>query len=114
WCVDRLRLAAGSFTLADASGLSADNRMSAAGFTQALGALHAQLGPSFMETLTPQGHHAHAMMPVPPAGIRMWVKSGTLPASGVNTLVGYILIDGMPQPLTFAILVNRPSSGAPA
>lgn len=99
------------FRLADASGLSVDNRFSAAQLTRALNHFHERLGTDFVETLAPQGHHPHASAVVPPPEMRIWVKSGTLPATGVNTLVGYVFLDRTQEAFSFALLARRRGSG---
>ncbi len=103
-----------SFSLADASGLSTDNRMSARQFTQALGHFFEKVGWSFVETLARQGHHPHARYPVPPDSIRIYSKSGTLPATGVNTVVGYLDWEPSGEVVVFAVLTRRRSQGQPA
>ncbi|MCP4217448.1 MAG: D-alanyl-D-alanine carboxypeptidase/D-alanyl-D-alanine-endopeptidase [bacterium] len=112
FCSDELGFVPGEFTLADASGLSRSNRLSARQFTAALNYFYNHLGDTFVETLAPQGHHHHAMHPVPPKGMRIFVKSGTLSATGVNAVAGYIFLDKSKRAFTFAILCNRRGSGA--
>lgn len=102
----------GGFRLADSSGLSVDNRFSAVQLTRALNHFYAALGDTFVGTLAPQGHHPHAMAVVPPPGMRIFVKSGTLPATGVNTLVGYVFLDRTGEAFSFALLTRRRGSGA--
>jgi D-alanyl-D-alanine carboxypeptidase/D-alanyl-D-alanine-endopeptidase (penicillin-binding protein 4) len=101
------------FSLQDSSGLSAGNRFSACQITQALKHFYREMGMNFVGTLAPQGHHPHALSPVPPSGMAMAVKSGTLPFSGVNTIAGYVLIENRRLAFSFAILVNRRGSGPP-
>ena len=103
----------GSFTLADASGLSAGNRFSANQITGLLNTLRGNpaIRDAFMESLAEQGHHPHAMNPVPPAGIKVLVKTGTLSVQGVNTVAGYILVRKTGLLLSFAILANRDKPG---
>lgn len=104
---------ADAFRLADASGLSVDNCFSAAQLTRALNHFHERLGTTFVDTLARQGHHPHASAVVPPPEIRMYVKSGTLPATGVNTLVGYVFLDRTDEAFSFALLARRRGGGAP-
>lgn len=101
------------FSLQDSSGLSAENRFSPSQVTRALNHFYRKMGRNYAETLAPQGHHAHALSPVPPRGMLMLVKSGTLPASGVNTVAGYISIEQAKKSYSFAILVNRMGSDQP-
>jgi len=111
FCREQIGLDAAELTLADASGLATANRISPAQFTQALNYFYRQAGMEFVETLAPQGHHPHARYPVPPEGMRLFVKSGTLPATGVNSSVGYILLDRTGEVFSFAVLVNRRHRG---
>jgi D-alanyl-D-alanine carboxypeptidase/D-alanyl-D-alanine-endopeptidase (penicillin-binding protein 4) len=111
YLVRELGFPADGFRLADASGLSVDNRFSAAQFTRALSHFHVVLGAAFVETLAPQGHHPHASAVVPPPEMRMYVKSGTLPSTGVNTLVGYVFLDRTGEAFSFALLARRRGGG---
>jgi D-alanyl-D-alanine carboxypeptidase/D-alanyl-D-alanine-endopeptidase (penicillin-binding protein 4) len=113
YCRDQIGFPAGSFTLADASGLSTANRLSAAQLNQALSHLFQAAGMSFVEALAPQGHHPHALSPKPPSHVRLFVKSGTLPITGVNAVAGYIFLDRSGEVLTFAVLIHRPKQGPP-
>jgi D-alanyl-D-alanine carboxypeptidase/D-alanyl-D-alanine-endopeptidase (penicillin-binding protein 4) len=113
YCRNQIGFPAGSFTLTDASGLSTANRLSAAQLNQALSHLYQTAGMSFVETLAPQGHHPHALNPVPPSHIRLFVKSGTLPITGVNAVAGYIFLDRSSEVLTFAVLIHRQKKGPP-
>ncbi|MCP4658025.1 MAG: hypothetical protein GY856_21660, partial [bacterium] len=111
FCREQIGLDEGKLTLADASGLATANRISPAQFTQALNYFYRRAGMVFVETLAPQGHHSHARYPVPPDGMRIFVKSGTLPATGVNSSVGYILLEDTGEVFSFAVLVNRRHRG---
>ena len=102
------------FHIRDASGLSTENRLSAHQLVLILNHLYIRLGKDFYETLALQGKHPHALNPTPPESIKIYVKSGTLPNTGVNTSAGYILIDQMETGLSFAVLANRRGSGPPA
>jgi len=113
YCIAPIGLRPGSFTLDDASGLSHGNRFSPRQITRILNHFYQKLGKRYARTLAPQGHHAHALRPVPPEGIRMFVKSGTLPSGGVNTVAGYIFRTGR-SPLSFAIMAIRKGPGAKA
>ncbi|MCP4149190.1 MAG: hypothetical protein GY757_15695, partial [bacterium] len=73
-----------------------------------------EMGEEFVEVLTPQGYHPHAANPVPPEGMRLFVKSGTLSVTGVNTVVGYILLDDTGEVFSFAVLCNRFKGGGMA
>ena len=112
--VQELAFPKNGFSIADASGLSPDNRFSAAQFTHALNYFYRELGDTFVETLAPQGYHPHAVSPVPPKGMRLFVKSGTLSVRGVNTVVGYIFLDRTGEVFSFAVLCNRRGKGGMA
>jgi D-alanyl-D-alanine carboxypeptidase/D-alanyl-D-alanine-endopeptidase (penicillin-binding protein 4) len=111
YCLEKIGFKKGTFRLADASGLSVQNRVSPEQMIKALGHFYRKLGKEYCYTLAPQGHHAHAMNPVPPKGIRMFVKSGTLPATGVNTVAGYIFDDRKGRAMSFAIMAKRRKAG---
>ncbi len=102
------------FTLADASGLSTANRLSAAQLNRVLAHLYERSGMAFVETLARQGRHPHAMNPIPPSHIRLYVKSGTLPVTGVNAVAGYIFLDRTDEVLSYVVLTRRRSQGPPA
>jgi D-alanyl-D-alanine carboxypeptidase len=106
-------MAPGSFALADASGLSAGNRFSAGQITSLLNRVRGNraVAGAFMESLAEQGHHPHAMNPVPPEGLRVFVKTGTLSVQGVNTVAGYIVEQKSGRCWSFAILANRAKPG---
>ncbi|MCK4836822.1 MAG: D-alanyl-D-alanine carboxypeptidase/D-alanyl-D-alanine-endopeptidase, partial [Candidatus Aminicenantes bacterium] len=111
---EKLNFKKHDFCIIDASGLSLKNRLSASQLTQALNHFYLRMGEDFYQTLAWQGNHPHAMNPIPPSGIRMAVKSGTLPTTGVNTVAGYIFMDKSDVVLSFAIMANRRGSGARA
>ena len=113
FCMEKLGFKQGEFSLADASGLSRNNRVSARQFTDALNYFYKKktIRDAFLPTLARQGHHPHAMVPVPPDNIRIHVKTGTLSVSGVNTVVGYIILNDIDAVLSFAILANRNAPG---
>jgi len=108
---EKLGFPKGGFILADASGLSPENRFSALQFTRALNYFYGELGTTFVDTLVPQGYHRHAIDPVPPPGMRVFIKSGTLSATGVNAVAGYIFLDKTGGVFSFAILCNRRKRG---
>ncbi len=114
YCTDQLGFEKKSFAIADASGLSPLSRFTPRQFTSALDHFYGKLGTTFVETLAPQGRHPHAMHPVPPAGMRAFVKSGTLSVTGVNTVVGYIFDDRSGAVYAFAILCTRRGKGGMA
>jgi len=103
-----------TFTLQDASGLSPQNRFSASHFIQALTYFYRndKIRPTFINSLALQGHHPHARNPIPPDSMKIYVKSGTLSVSGVNTLVGYIYTGDPEEAYAFALLANRRIPGA--
>lgn len=111
FCRQHLGFKKEAFVIADASGLSPASRLSPRQFTRALNFFYRQLGDTFVQTLAPQGHHIHAMNPIPPEGMRVFVKSGTLSATGVNSVVGYIFLEKRKQIVSFALLANRRTKG---
>jgi D-alanyl-D-alanine carboxypeptidase/D-alanyl-D-alanine-endopeptidase (penicillin-binding protein 4) len=111
YCCEKIGFRSGKFVLADASGLSPENRFSPDQLIKAMVHFYQNLGMDYCSTLAPQGHHPHAMNPVPPNNIRMFVKSGTLPATGVNTVAGYIFGDKKTGSFAFAIMANRRGAG---
>lgn len=111
YCQENIGLEKGQFIIADASGLSPRNRFSPSQMIQVLVHFYSKLCKDYYSTLAPQGHHPHAMNPVPPSGIRMFVKSGTLPASGVNTVAGYIFDDEQDRSFAFCVMANRRGAG---
>lgn len=112
--MEELGFAKGTFSIGDSSGLSIENRLSAHQVCAILGRFYGQerLRKAFISTLAEQGHHPHAMNPVPPEGIKIFVKTGTLSVQGVNTVAGYIILDKTGDVFTFAILTARKRPGA--
>ncbi|MEK6710512.1 MAG: D-alanyl-D-alanine carboxypeptidase/D-alanyl-D-alanine-endopeptidase [Nitrospinota bacterium] len=98
---------ADSFTLADGSGLSRLNRISAAGLAALLAAVHRdfRLRPEFMASLAVVGIDGTARRRIHRASTvrRVRVKSGLL--DGVNALSGYGVAENGEE-LAFAILSN--------
>ena len=109
FCVKEIGLEKDSFSIGDASGLSVNNRFSPAQFTKALNYFYKKknIRRAFLPSLARQGHHPHAMNPIPPEDIEIFVKTGTLSVRGVNTVVGYIFLEKINEVLSFAILANR-------
>jgi PBP4 family serine-type D-alanyl-D-alanine carboxypeptidase len=103
----------GSFSIGDSSGLSTDNRLSARQVCKVLGRFYARekTRSAFVPTLARQGHHPHAMNPVPPDSIKVYVKTGTLSVQGVNSIAGYCMADRTGEIFTFAILASRKKTG---
>jgi D-alanyl-D-alanine carboxypeptidase/D-alanyl-D-alanine-endopeptidase (penicillin-binding protein 4) len=114
YCEDKIGFKKGRYHLRDASGLSVGNRFSATQMTLTLNHFYKNLGMTYIKTLAPQGHHPHARFPVPPKGIKMFVKSGTLPTTGVNTVAGYIILKNEDEVLSFCVLANRKKPGPKA
>lgn len=100
--------ATNDFQIADGSGLSYNNQLSPFQFVHFLQQIQKDkaIFPYFKKTLAKQGFHPHAMIPKPPEGISAWVKSGTLPNAGVNSLVGYIILEDINEVFSFALLFN--------
>jgi len=111
YCCEKIEFRRGTYMLADASGLSPANRFSPDQLIKALIHFYTKMGMDYCSTLAPQGYHPHAMNPVPPKNIRMFVKSGTLPATGVNKVAGYIFDDEQGRSFAFAIMANRRKAG---
>ncbi len=103
----------GSFSIGDSSGLSISNRLSTSQVCSILTHFYRNRGvrDTFIATLARQGHHPHAMNPVPPDEIRVYVKTGTLSVQGVNTVAGYIFIASEKAPIVFSIMANRVKPG---
>jgi D-alanyl-D-alanine carboxypeptidase len=105
--IERVGLTKDTFQIKDASGLSVKNRFTASQFCQALNTFYSELREVFMETLVPQGYHPHAAYPIPPKEIKIMVKSGTLPSTGVNSVGGYIFLTRFQKALSFVIFTQR-------
>jgi len=113
YCMKELMYKSSNFRIRDTSGLSPANRLTPRQFTTALDHFYAKLDSVMFDVLPRQGYHAHARYPLPPAGMHVYVKSGTLPNTGVNSLVGYMMIPKTRQVFSFAILINRKGPGKP-
>ncbi|MBU1076972.1 MAG: D-alanyl-D-alanine carboxypeptidase/D-alanyl-D-alanine-endopeptidase [Spirochaetes bacterium] len=112
FCILDIGMKENEFSIGDASGLSVNNRFSAYNFVKSLNYFYKdrKIRKALLPTLALQGHHPHAMIPVPPDHIKVLVKTGTLSVSGVNTVIGYILIESGPA-FSFAVLANRKRPG---
>lgn len=104
-------LTAGSFTLVDASGLSAQNRLSARQLVRALSVFYHRLGETYPQTLVLHPAPARSPETAPPP--RIMAKSGTLPLSGVNSLAGFVFNQRDGRVYAFAILCRRRGKGPP-
>jgi len=116
FCKSELAFKPGEFHWDDACGLSQGNRFTSMQITKALCYFYKRLGTLFVETLALQGSHPSVMNPVPEPGMRVYVKTGTLSSSGVNTVAGYIINERESEKekkeiLVFAILCNRRREG---
>jgi len=113
FCTKDIGITDKRFSIGDASGLSVNNRFSALHFIEALNFFYEEknVRGALIPTLARQGYHPHAMVPVPPDNIRIYVKTGTLSVRGVNTVVGYIIIDQINEVFSFAVLANRFKAG---
>jgi len=114
YCEREIGLKKGSYRINDASGLSINNKFSATQMVLALNHFYKKLGIQYVKTLAPQGYHPHARFPIPPQGIQMFVKSGTLPSTGVNSVAGYIILEKRGEIFSFCILANRKNRGPKA
>ena len=110
---DELGFKEGSFSIGDSSGLSVSNKLSPMQVCRILEHYYSnkKVRDAFIPTLAWQGHHPHAMNPVPPESIRVYVKTGTLSVQGVNTVAGYIFFDRTKEIFSFAIMANRLKPG---
>ncbi len=110
---EKLGFQKGSFSIGDSSGLSVSNRLSPMQVCKILEHYYSKknIRDAFIPTLAWQGHHPHAMNPVPPDDIRVYVKTGTLSVQGVNTVAGYIFCDKTKDIFSFAIMANRLKPG---
>jgi len=113
FCIKEIGMKKGEFSIGDASGLSIKNRFTPEQLVQALNYFYKKkkIKKAFLESLARQGHHPHAMNPVPPDDIKIYVKTGTLSVTGVNTVVGYIIMEETGDSFSFAILANREKPG---
>ena len=113
FCEDKIGFPKNEFVIADGSGLSVQNKISANCFIKALNYFYndKDIQKAFIPTLAWQGHHSHAMNPVTPDDIKIYVKTGTLSVIGVNTTVGYIILDKTKEVFSFALLANRHNPG---
>ncbi len=109
FCVEKIGIPAEELSIHDACGLSAKNRLSASNFVKALNYFCADSGLSFTFLSTLNGK----TYPLSNKGtsIHLLSKSGTLSGSGVNTEVGYIVLNNTGAIFSFAILANRTHRG---
>jgi D-alanyl-D-alanine carboxypeptidase/D-alanyl-D-alanine-endopeptidase (penicillin-binding protein 4) len=109
FCVEKIGIPAEELSIHDACGLSAKNRLSASHFIKALNYFSTDpvLAPTFPSTLN------RRTCPLTNRGISIHIlsKSGTLSVSGVNTEVGYIVLNNTGTVFSFAILANRKQRG---
>ncbi|MDD5065551.1 MAG: D-alanyl-D-alanine carboxypeptidase/D-alanyl-D-alanine-endopeptidase [bacterium] len=113
FCEEKLRMEPGKFFIKDASGLDPGNCFTARQIATLLNILYNEkkLREPFVSSLAEQGHHPHALDPVPPQGISCYVKSGTLSVQGVNTAAGYIIVKKTGLVFSFVLLANREEPG---
>lgn len=109
YCVEKIGIPAEEISIDDACGLSAKNRLSASHFVKALNyfSTDSALAFTFLSTLNRKTY------PLSNKGtsIHLLSKSGTLSVSGVNTEVGYIVLNNIGIIFSFAILANRTHRG---
>ncbi|MBN1898347.1 MAG: D-alanyl-D-alanine carboxypeptidase/D-alanyl-D-alanine-endopeptidase [Spirochaetes bacterium] len=113
FCMKKIGLEKNNFSIGDASGLSVNNQFSPKDIARALNYFYRdpEIRKAFLPTLARQGHHPHAMNPVPPDDMVILVKTGTLSVRGVNTVAGFIIREKTKDVFSFAILANRKSPG---
>lgn len=99
----------GTFSIDDASGLSTRNKICPEQFVSAFNYFYANHDrrKAFIAGLSRQGKDRYAMHPATPEHIEMYVKSGTLPTTGVNSVVGYVFLPETGEAYSFAILAQR-------
>ena len=109
FCVEEIGIPAEELSIHDACGLSAKNRLSASHFVKALNYFSTDpaLAPTFPSTLNRRIYQLSNKG----TSIHLLSKSGTLSVSGVNTEVGYIVLDNTGGVFSFAILANRTKRG---
>jgi D-alanyl-D-alanine carboxypeptidase/D-alanyl-D-alanine-endopeptidase (penicillin-binding protein 4) len=109
FCVEKIGIPAEELSIHDACGLSAKNRLSASHFVKALNYFSTDpaLAPTFLSTLNRKTYQLSNRG----TSIHLLSKSGTLSVSGVNTEVGYIVLDNTGVIFSFAILANRSQRG---
>ena len=106
YCIDEIGLPKNELLFEDVSGLSAKTSLSAKNFTRALNFFYhkTELKNDFLATLDRRSHRAGNHR------LDLYVKTGTLSVSGVNSIVGYIMLSKK-DVFSFAILANRKSRG---
>jgi D-alanyl-D-alanine carboxypeptidase/D-alanyl-D-alanine-endopeptidase (penicillin-binding protein 4) len=104
------------FILEDVSGLSINNKFKAADFMRILSFVHKDpiLYQSVQNSLIKQGVTQGFRFSKPPASLDVFLKTGTLAFSGVNTMVGFIENSKMKKRYAFVIMANRQGAGEPA
>lgn len=106
YCIDEIGLPKNELFFEDVSGLSANTRLSAKNFIRALNFFYhrTEFKNDFKATLNRLSHRAGNHR------LNFYVKTGTLSVSGVNSIVGYIVLNKK-DVFSFAILANRKSRG---
>ena len=109
FCVEKIGILAEELSIHDACGLSAKNRLSASHFVKALNyfSTDSALTSTFLSTLNRKTYRLSNKQ----TSIHLLSKSGTLSVSGVNTEVGYIVLNNTGTIFSFAILANRTRRG---
>lgn len=109
FCVEKIGIPAEELSIHDACGLSAKNRLSASHFVKALNyfSTDSALASTFLSTLNRKTYPLSNKQ----TSIHLLSKSGTLSVSGVNTEVGYIVLNNTGTIFSFAILANRTHRG---
>jgi PBP4 family serine-type D-alanyl-D-alanine carboxypeptidase len=106
YCIDEIGLPKSELLFEDVSGLSANTRLSAKNFIRALNFFYqrTKLKDDFLKTLNRLTYRAGNHW------LDFYVKTGTLSVSGVNSIVGYIILNKK-NVFSFAILANRKATG---
>jgi len=109
FCVEKIGIPAEALSIHDACGLSAKNRLSASHFVKALN--YFSTDPALASTFASILNRRTCQLSNRATSIHLLSKSGTLSVSGVNTEVGYIVLDNTGVIFSFAILANRKQRG---
>ncbi len=109
FCVEKIGIPPEAVSIDDACGLSAKNRLSASHFVKALN--YFSTDPALASTFPSTLNRRTYPLSTRGTSIHLLSKSGTLSVSGVNTEVGYIVLDDAGKVFSFAILANRKQRG---
>ena len=108
FCIKKIKLKKGSFLIDDISGLSKNNKISPDAFSNALHYFYKKKHryQALFSSLIQVGKHP-LYRKEPPQNLDVFFKTGTLPKTGVNALVGYIKDKQSETLYTIVILAER-------